>query len=522
MDSRVVRVALPVIGVLLGLLWQFPTMFADLNIYDEGIILFGAARIMAGELPYRDFWTQYSPGQYYFLAGLFSVVGKSVLAARWWDMLTRTLLALACAALAAQAAGRRAALPTWALTLIWLTFYGFFSYPIFQGLAFSIACLGMFMLARRDRRWAAPAGLAFGAAFAFRHDMAAYLGVALVLTRVVDGVLARERLADWLRSWMQFVVGAAVIVAPVLLFFFLQVDAHELATQLLIFPLTEFPKVRDLPYPKFTGAPDSLPFYAPFVIYGAGFVLAVRELARPASDESRRRALALLSIVVFGAFGFNQARVRSDLIHTVHFFLTSLIALPALAQGAARLGRVVGWIMATVLVTLVAGLLVEPLDHWFMTRERSVTRQALAARSRNGPPAAWGLLLQDWQLNVYMASTFYLEPGQPIYFGLKNHDKVFANDVMSYFLAGRPPVTRYHEMHPGLIETAPVQREIVAELERTRPPVLFLTAMFEGAQEANEANKDSDVEILDEYIRKHYLPYGSSGPYEIMRRRKGM
>jgi hypothetical protein len=67
-----------------------------------------------------------------------------------------------------------------------------------------------------------------------------------------------------------------------------------------------------------------------------------------------------------------------------------------------------------------------------------------------------------------------------------------------------------------------VQREIVAELERTRPPVLFLTAMFEGAQEKNDANKDSGVEILDEYIRKHYLPYGSSGPYEIFRRRKGM
>jgi hypothetical protein len=522
MGSRIARAAMPVIGVVLALLWQWPGLYNGLNIYDEGIILFGAARIMNGELPYRDFWTQYSPGQYYFLAALFSVTGQSVLAARWWDMLTRALLALACAALAAQAGGRRAAAPIWAFTVIWLTFYGFFSYPIFQGLLFSFVCIALFLHARRDPRWNLAAGLSFGAAFAFRHDMAAYLAVALVITRAVDGVFAREPFMIWLRSWVRFVVGAAVIVAPVALFFLLQVNVHELATQLLIFPLTEFPKVRDLPYPEFTGAPDSLPFYVPFAIYGLSLIIAVRELARPIDAASRAGALAMLAVVMFGVFGFNQARVRSDLIHTVHFFLTSLLLLPALASGMARLGNVARWLTTTVLVTLVAALLVEPLDSWQTVRRDNEVRAKLAGRVRNGPPSAWGLPIEDWQLNVYLASRFYLEPGQPIYFGLKNHDKVFANDVMSYFLAGRRALTRYHEMHPGLIETAPVQREIVAELERTRPPVLFLTAMFEGAQEKNDANKDSGVEILDEYIRKHYLPYGSSGPYEIFRRRKGM
>ena len=49
--------------------------FLPLNVYDEGIIAFGAVRVMDGQIPYRDFWTQYSPGQLYVLAGLFQVFG---------------------------------------------------------------------------------------------------------------------------------------------------------------------------------------------------------------------------------------------------------------------------------------------------------------------------------------------------------------------------------------------------------------------------------------------------------------
>jgi hypothetical protein len=521
--SRVVRyAAAALVAVVVGLLWQRPGLFAALNIYDEGIILFGASRIMRGELPYRDFWTQYSPGQYYVLAGLFSIVGKSVLAARWWDILTRALLALAFAALAARTAGTRSALPVWGMSLIWFTFYGFFSYPIFQGLLFSAACLWAFLRGREDVRWSLVAGALFGVAFAFRHDMAAYLGVSLAVMRIVEGAFARERLVDWLRSWGRFVVGAAAIVMPVTAFFAVQVNLHELATQLLIFPLTEFPRVRDLPYPAFTGAVDRLPFYAPFVVYGLSISAAIFELARPVDRTSRARALAMLAVALFGLFGFNQARVRSDLIHTVHFFMLSLPLLPALWRIAQRFGRLTQWITGMVIITLIAALLIEPLDRWFTVRDRSAAREALAARSRKGPQAAWGLPIEDWQLNVYLASTFYLKPGEPIYFGLKNHDKVFANDVMSYFLVDRPAVSRYHEMHPGLIETEPVQREIVSELERAKPPMLFLTSMFEGAQEPNDANKSSGVEILDDYIREHYILYGSSGPYEIMRRRKGM
>src|SRR5262249_3711640 len=49
---------------------------------DEGIVLQGAHRILAGQVPYRDFFTFYTPGSFYFTAVLFRIFGDSILVAR--------------------------------------------------------------------------------------------------------------------------------------------------------------------------------------------------------------------------------------------------------------------------------------------------------------------------------------------------------------------------------------------------------------------------------------------------------
>src|SRR6266700_2472172 len=49
---------------------------------DEGIVLRGAERILAGEVPYRDFFSFYTPGSFYLVAFLFRVFGDSFAVAR--------------------------------------------------------------------------------------------------------------------------------------------------------------------------------------------------------------------------------------------------------------------------------------------------------------------------------------------------------------------------------------------------------------------------------------------------------
>src|SRR5215469_3955467 len=44
---------------------------------DEGIVLQGATRILDGQVPYRDFFSFYTPGSFYLVAALFRVFGNS-------------------------------------------------------------------------------------------------------------------------------------------------------------------------------------------------------------------------------------------------------------------------------------------------------------------------------------------------------------------------------------------------------------------------------------------------------------
>jgi 4-amino-4-deoxy-L-arabinose transferase-like glycosyltransferase len=49
---------------------------------DEGIILQGAQRILQGQVLYRDFFSYFTPGSYYFLALIFKFFGSSLVVAR--------------------------------------------------------------------------------------------------------------------------------------------------------------------------------------------------------------------------------------------------------------------------------------------------------------------------------------------------------------------------------------------------------------------------------------------------------
>ena len=49
---------------------------------DEGIVLRGAERILRGEVPYRDFFSFYTPGSFYLVALLFRFLGDSLVVAR--------------------------------------------------------------------------------------------------------------------------------------------------------------------------------------------------------------------------------------------------------------------------------------------------------------------------------------------------------------------------------------------------------------------------------------------------------
>ena len=95
----------------------------------------------------------------------------------------------------------------------------------------------------------------------------------------------------------------------------------------------------------------------------------------------------------------------------------------------------------------------------------------------------------------------------PVFVANPRHDRVRVGDPLLYVLLERPNPTRYDVMQPGVVTTAPVQREMVRDLERARPEVVIRwLSPVADQREPNGVGRSSGVRILDDYISANYRP----------------
>jgi hypothetical protein len=543
--NNVVALAIVLVLFALAFIYLIPGINQPVNIYDEGIIAYSAVRVMDGHVPYRDFWSIYSPAQFYVLAALFKGFGTTILVERLWDTATRALLAVAAYLIVSRLASRRLGLLAWVAVTAWVGYYSysyqnywvFYGYPAFPAIAFCLASiLALIVYFERPRTWLlTTGGILLGIAALFRHDFAIYCFAGQLLALAYYGLLSpanppgslRDRIGLIIRSLLPFALGAAVLVVPMAVYFILQAPLNELVYDLFTFPAAIFPRFRALPYPSF-GIGDRLAFYLPFLVFalaGAVAVVMLRQRRAEHIDAARdarhlARALGIVMLIVFGLLAFNQARVRSDLIHTPAFFLPALILIVVLLKGIPQM-KLQPAGDASIAMTITAGVMLAAV-----LLPPVVDRiQLLSDPQRMSPPIAHGLerartaLVGQDMGDAVRYIQAHTGPADRIYVGDSIHDRVFVNEPMFYFLAERHSATRYHELHPGVATIAPVQQEIAADLERFQAPYLVLSNQFENAREPNESALSSGVKILDEYIASHYTHVQRFGPYFILRRK---
>jgi hypothetical protein len=106
---------------------------------------------------------------------------------------------------------------------------------------------------------------------------------------------------------------------------------------------------------------------------------------------------------------------------------------------------------------------------------------------------------------------------EPIFVGNALHDRILINDVMFYFLADRPCPTPYHELHPGVATTLPVQQEIVEDIQ-AKQVAWVVTVEWPASTELNGSAVSSGVRVLDEFIRANYRPIAEYGTYTVWQR----
>jgi hypothetical protein len=501
---------------------------------DEGLMLQAAARIAHGEVPYRDFWWFYPPGQPLLLAGLWKVLGPSLLE---WRVL-RVVCDAAVSVLAWRLALRGGASPRGALA-VWLAAALAMAYPSgpHPYAPTLVLCLAA-LLTFEDRP--VVAGVLAGLAAYWRLEFAGYLALGILLACAVSRA---PRTAG--RSAGAAAVTAVVAYAPIV-----ALAGIGRSWDLLVkYPLTEFSAYQSLPFPLHYDGPlntgsiggflsDSaenlLLFYLPLVLV-VGLAVGLLGLARTWSRDSAWR----LAVGVFGIGMAHYLITRPDVFHTAPLAVVAAVLVgwavsgrAAPSGGVAPAGRSApsggagatprtiaarsGPVLALLGVAVLAYAIVEGADRrWLELRGDYVPLHLPVAdgvRVRNGDRADIQRAVAALQARV--------PTGSPTYVATLRSDLVTSGYPLLYVLADRPNATRYDIEAPGVVTSLPVQREIVADLERARPAAVVRDiAAITAAREPNKAGRSSGVRFLDHYLSTAYRPVARYGRFVVLARR---
>jgi 4-amino-4-deoxy-L-arabinose transferase-like glycosyltransferase len=164
---------LVVTAVIYGALFNRESVLS----YSIGYNLYSAERILAGEVPYRDFHTLYPPETLYLNARLFQWFGVSLYTALFGVFVFKTLTVLFIYLSGRELLSRGQALAVAALALVWLRPNGpFKAVPMHYGALF--LAIALWLLLKHARRPRAgllfAAGCALGVLATFKHNIGAY------------------------------------------------------------------------------------------------------------------------------------------------------------------------------------------------------------------------------------------------------------------------------------------------------------------------------------------------------------
>jgi hypothetical protein len=479
------------------------TGYENPNVYDEGLVVVGAMRLLAGEVPLRDFWTLYPPGVFLLFAGVFRVFGATLFVERTASVLLAAGLVAVCFGTTARRAGTLWGAFVAALVTLWAQAGKLHASPSVPALLLLFAAVRSLAPAagRAGARRAAGAGLAIALAATFRHDFAAYAFVATLAACLACRVGRPPAAGPPLGALAIYAAVAAGTVALATGAIAAVTGIEPLVDQLIRFPITVFPEYRELPYPS------GILAWGPATLGLAAAAVAVAHLRAGA----RALGLELLLLSATGLALISQSVVRSDFFHVLPSFVFTLTAFGMACGTAGRVFR-----FRTAAVMRPAAVIVALLAAWSLPpfEAPAVHRYALPAARR---------ILSSADPSSYQRAIALVErltpPGVPIFVGNARHDRILNNDALFYFLANRPSATRYHELHPGLATTEAVQREILDEIEGRRVATVVIRTERHPPETGNSSSRSSGVTLLDRYLRANFEPVARFGDYEIRRRR---
>jgi hypothetical protein len=470
----------PVLLVLAALL-SAVTLLREIGPHDEGLRLQAAQRIADGQLPYRDFWWNYGPGQPLLLALPIQLFGPSLL---WWRLLR--VVVDAVVALLAYKLIRRVTTNEPIALLGWLAAAAAMAWPATPSPnpTALLLVLWALLMARDHRLWA---GALCGLAIVFRPE----IGIAGAIAVALAG-----------GGWAALAPAAGVAVAG-LLPFFLAAPGDMWDDTIGFLGVQDLQRLPLRVNPSGIGLDPNklLELWMPLILVVATGLWAVWAAWR--RPRWALPALPLLAVSLAYLLG------RPDEFHLIPLAAVLAIALAAAAATEPTKALQIGLIIGLALIALHGlerrwGQLVHPPALADVPASVADGVQTTAADARD----LRGLLAAVDRLSC---------PGDPILVAPPRFDQVTVGNPLLYVLADRTNPTRYDVMQPGIVTTEQVQREMIADRERARPALVVRGEDPRAkAQEPNGSADSSGVTLLDDWIAAHYPRAQHFGRYVLL------
>ncbi|MCZ6666831.1 MAG: hypothetical protein O7B81_16150 [Gammaproteobacteria bacterium] len=456
-----------------------------------GKAIVGGLRVLDGEVPYRDFWSMYAPGQFYVVAALMGVFGREIIAQ---GLAAAGLLAVALT-IEYRIALRLGAPPRLAFglavalaTVLWHPGLELTSWVVAVPLMMWAWSCAIRYLQTGVVRHLVVAGVCLGCAAWFKHDVAAYttigIGAGLLLAGLVSHELRRAGPRAALHAPLIVGLTALLCVLPVVLALAI-FAGPEAWTDLVVFPAGDYRGVRTEGFPPI--APD--------------FAALIEWLRSPLDASAARRAIlsyhnwassripeavlaACLVVLPFwrGLTGRAPSGPTLLLVASMPLFW-----LAALLHGNTHIDTLAllcgllaasGWVAAASFPrhrTLLRGALAGAIAVYWVGAACVPLSDAASLVIRDGPlrtlglPGVSGVLVPEHRRAIYGPIAAYVTANvpedQPIYVGVWRHDAIVITDMRFLYITGRRNASGHHELHPAVTDLEHVQRKIIDEIE---------------------------------------------------------
>jgi Dolichyl-phosphate-mannose-protein mannosyltransferase len=495
---------------------------------DEGIVLEGAQRILEGQVLYRDFFSFYTPGSYYWTALLFKVFGNSILVPRAALVVYGGVFSALTYLLARRACSRSSSLLATCLALVVSLPYSFYvqhSWDSSLLALLTIYCAVRF-LEMSGHFWAFAAGSFAALTVLFEHSKGAGLIIGLAGGWII--LALSKRRASMSRSrWLTL---AAAFVWPFLVTFAYFGSQQAIGPMLAdwLWPLHHYSQVNRVNYGYlhlsssqwntlhsgswiwrlfafFVISPTVIICVLPFLTIGVLVWQAVALLTKEC-DENRPVYCVLVGAALIGLW-LPVVALRPDLAHIV--YLTPLFAI----SGAWILdGRdlplkllhdgksILIWYLVGSFATFGIALLLNPLG----AQHRLVTRRGSLKSSE--PENVISYIDQ----HVPPQTKIFVYPYQPLY----------------YYLTRTSNPTSYEYLQPGM-HTAEQTQQVTQQLEHGGTLIALFTPSFRDFIAVSWPNTPLAViaarDPIANYLLAHYrvctiLNSGSSVYWYMLRK----